>query len=486
MKPRRFIAVEIGADGIKLAEFSRHASGEIELLDHGEAVFEAGPQMEMAQEARVAISLKRLLDEKNMTAHSVAIALEGQSAFFRSVKLPPVLADKQEQTIRHEAVQNIPFPINEVVWDFHRVGWEDMEPEVLLVAVKADLAGGMAHAVGAAGLSPEIIDVAPIALANAVHYNYPELTEPVLIVGMGSRTSNLVFIDGERTFFRNIPVSGKMLDRLGREIDQSIAFYCKQQHGQPPKRVLLAGESNGEGSLEHQLSERLEMPVERLDPLRKIACGSAVKADGLGVLVGMAVRMAASCAVEINLVPEALRKKLHFQRREPLMVAGLLFLVLVVGTWAAGLSRLTGLVRQEAVEVALRVDALEEAEQRLVPLERTIAGFERRGQVYSEAIERRTVWLEALIELRACLPEGMFLSATEPLRDGVVLTGLRITVVSYLDKEPEGEDAVVLLRDRLRASRWFGEGTKVVRRPTKKLFARSFEIDVVLEEPASR
>jgi type IV pilus assembly protein PilM len=475
--------VDIGTTGIKLAKFVLHASGQLELLDVGFASLEADLQVEMAREAVVATTLRRLLDEKGISTHSAIIALDGHSVFSRLVKLPPVSADKLEQTVRYEAVQNIPFPINEVVWDYQIFDESAAEPEILLMAVKADLVGGMAHAVGAAGLSLDIVDVAPAALANAVRHTYSDLNEVVLVVDIGASSSNLIFIDGTRTFFRTIPVAGGMPERMIEEIARAITFYRNQQEGRPPGLVLLAGEYSG---IESGLAERLKLPVEILDPLKKVTFSAGVDvAVGrrLGELVGLAVRYAGSCAVEINLIPEQLRKEQSFRRRQPLMVTCVAVAVLLAGTWAAGLSYMSKLAAEESAQVGARIAGLENIEDQLIPIERQIAGLEHRGTVYGAAIGRRTFWLESLLELRQRMPDGVFLTASKPIHESDMLTGTEISGISYLDKEPEGVDALIELRDTLRASKRFSAETEVASRPTKKAFARKFVIKVFFEEP---
>ncbi|MCF7863729.1 MAG: pilus assembly protein PilM [Kiritimatiellales bacterium] len=488
MRAGKFIALDIGVDGIKLAEFKRHASGQLELLDVGMALFANDPPSGMTEEAVGATTLKRLLDERKLSVRAAAVALDGHFVFSRLVKLPPVSPEKLAQTIRHEAVQNIPFPLDEVVWDSHLVAADAPEPEVLLVAAKTDLVAGMVHAVSAAGLSPEFIDAGPAAMGNAVRYCCPDLSGPVLVVDMRAQSSGLVFIDGPRTFFRTLPVACNMMERLVQEISRSITFYRNQQDGRVPELLLLAGELAGLDEPERHLSERLKLPVRIFDPLQHIKVAETLdvaEPHRFGVLVGLAVRRAALSAMAINLVPRALERERLFRRRQPVMVACAALAALIAGIWAAGLLHLSGLVAQESAAVGARIAALEQVENQLIPIERKIAGLGARAAVYHGLVRQRTQWLVSLAELRARLPEGMFLSELAPLREDGALVGMRITVISYLDKEPAGEDAVILLRDRLRASERFSEKTSVFKRPTKLLFARWFILDVYLEEPGA-
>ena len=62
---------------------------------------------------------------------------------------------KIDRIIAFEAQQNVPFPIDEVVWDYQLVGGgTDEQLQVVLVAIKSDLLEGINAAVEAAGLRP--------------------------------------------------------------------------------------------------------------------------------------------------------------------------------------------------------------------------------------------------------------------------------------------------------------------------------------------
>src|SRR6266576_7203356 len=140
--------------------------------------------------------LRQSLDELGIKTSDVNYAVAGQSVFMRFVKLPAVDEEKVERIIAFEAQQNVPFPIDEVVWDSQLVGGGTEEQlQVVLVAIKADLLEGMNAAVEAAGLRPDVIGVATMGLYNAFRYNYSDVTEPSLLVDIGARTTNLLFIE---------------------------------------------------------------------------------------------------------------------------------------------------------------------------------------------------------------------------------------------------------------------------------------------------
>ena len=85
-----------------------------------------------------------MLAEKGIKAKNVNVCAPGFHVFSKFVKLPPVDASKVTQIIQYEAQQNVPFPLEEVVWDYQILGsTPGGELEVLLVAIKADIVEGL-------------------------------------------------------------------------------------------------------------------------------------------------------------------------------------------------------------------------------------------------------------------------------------------------------------------------------------------------------
>ncbi|QBG48715.1 hypothetical protein EGM51_15375 [Verrucomicrobia bacterium S94] len=436
MKADRILTLDIGTDGIRMAVVADGATGSPRILDSGFAAFDAS--LSLPREAVTAITLKQLLDEKKPAVKNAVLSVEGQAVFSRLVKLPKVGAERVQQTIRHEAVQNIPFPIDEVVWDAHVVGPDPDEPEVLLVAVKSDLVDGLVHAVKANGLSIERITAAPVALANLA-YVFCRASEGVLLVDAEEESTNLIFVDDRRVFFRSLPIPESDEVRRQQEIERSISFYTGQQGGRVPAQIV----------------------------------------EGIpGIDRGFAVCVGLACApvVGIELVPAALANERGLRQRFPLWLASAVVLMLILGVWIFALGRRADQIRLDAESMAATVSGLQNFERQLKPMEAEIDVLREQAAEYRRVAESRTQWIEMLAEMNRLLPEGMFLRESEPIEGG-----MRISVVSYLDKETPGQDSVKLLRDALRASPLFGAETKVQSRPSKKEFARGFVLDVYFE-----
>src|SRR5437868_13714011 len=147
-----------------------------------------------------------------------------RSVFARFVKLPSLEHEKLEKVIAFEAQQNVPFPIDDVVWDYQVVGAGlDEQVQVVLVAIKHDLLDGINGTVEETGLLTSTIDVAPMALYNAFRYSYPNVNDCSLLVDIGARTTNVLFIEPRRIFSRSLPIGGSAITgAIAREFGESF------------------------------------------------------------------------------------------------------------------------------------------------------------------------------------------------------------------------------------------------------------------------
>lgn len=471
-KADRFIALDISAEYIRLAVVSCGPSGEVHITNPASVLLE-GDSSGMSQDAVIATALKRLLDQFPVGIRKTVLAIDGASVFSRLVQLPPVAAEKVPQTIRHEAVQNIPFPLDEVVWDAHIFNADAAEPEVLLAAAKSDYIAGLVHAASANGLSVERIVPAPAALADAVRCELQDSTGPVLLAEVAGNGINLIFVDGCRTFFRTIPALREDGAGLAQEIERSILFYSGQQAGRAPERILLSGV---DAAVFGAMAARLSVPVQAFD-------SSCPGADGVSaVIAGLAVHRGLADRVDLNLLPQALKEQQGGRGRQTLRIVSALLILTVVGLWSGFVHIQAGRKQLERSNVLRAVAALSEIERELIPIEERTARLKQDFEVYTDAIAKRSFWLETLEEIDQVLPEGMFLQSSRPIRDNGRLTGLQISVISYLDKEAEGQDGVKSLRDGFRQRERFSERTAIASRPSKQLFARSFVLDLFFEE----
>src|SRR5207244_9514685 len=135
------------------AEFEISETGGLRLKQYGLNTLGADGMQESTREPAMIKALQALLAEKPYGARNVNACAPGFHTFSKFVKLPPVDTSKVTQIIQYEAQQNVPFPLEEVVWDYQILGAAPTgELEVLLVAIKADIVEGLFRAAEGPGL----------------------------------------------------------------------------------------------------------------------------------------------------------------------------------------------------------------------------------------------------------------------------------------------------------------------------------------------
>src|SRR5256885_6475045 len=175
---KSFLAVDFGAANLKVAEFEITDEGGLLLKEYGlRSLGQEGGQ-EGARDTVTQRTLQELIAEKAYGSKNLNICAPGFHTFSKFVKLPPVDTSKVTQIIQYEAQQNVPFPLEEVVWDYQILGAAaNGELQVFLVAIKADIVEGLFRAAEGAGLRLQLVDVSPAALCNAFRYNYNDLED---------------------------------------------------------------------------------------------------------------------------------------------------------------------------------------------------------------------------------------------------------------------------------------------------------------------
>src|SRR6478672_12766309 len=309
----RILTLNLGSQAISVADFRPLSGGGLVLRDYKRRDLAIENPGEPIRHAQITATIREILNELGIKSGKVNYAVAGQSVFARFVKLPSVEEEKIDRIIAFEAQQNVPFPIDEVVWDYQLVGGGTEEQlQVVLVAIKADLLEGMNAAVEEAGLRPVVIGVATMGLYNAFRYNYSDVSEPSLLVDIGARTTNLLFMEPGKIFSRSVPLGGSSvtaavakefnepfataesrkkksgfvslggayadpadpdiarmskiirstMTRLHAEIARSISHYRTQQQGKAPARIYLCGGSSGMPYMREFFQEKLQIPID--------------------------------------------------------------------------------------------------------------------------------------------------------------------------------------------------------------------------------
>jgi type IV pilus assembly protein PilM len=213
-------------------------------------------------------ALEKFLSRNNLRGDIVCISVPGQSGLARFVKLPPVEEKKISDIVRFEAKQQIPFNLEEVVWDYQKIGSGvvtegfAMETEIGLFAMKRDMVNRYLAHFKDVNVEVHIVQMAPLSLCNFVAYDLlgkgadgtaaegdgeeADRRACVVALDIGADSSNLIITDGGRIIWqRPIPLGGNHFTRaLTKDLKLTFAKaeHLKRNATKSPdlKKILAA------------------------------------------------------------------------------------------------------------------------------------------------------------------------------------------------------------------------------------------------------
>src|SRR5881275_2745019 len=212
LNTKSFLCLDFGAGSLKIAEFEPNESGTLRLRQFGLKSLGFEGSQDAARERVVLKAIQELFAERPFGSKNINVCAPGFHVFSKFVKLPPVDTSKVTQIIQYEAQQNVPFPLEEVVWDYQILGTTATgELEVLLVAIKADVVEGLFRTAESAGLKLQLVDVSPAALCNAFRFNYGDLEGCTMLLDIGAKTSNLLCLEKGKVYSRTINIGANSI-----------------------------------------------------------------------------------------------------------------------------------------------------------------------------------------------------------------------------------------------------------------------------------
>ncbi len=298
----------------------------------------------------------------------------------KPLKVPQVERARQAQIVAFEAQNAIPYPLNEVIWDSQVMASDGVEAEVLLFALRAEVATKIANLVTSTGLRPMSIQAAPLLDSQAFRLAGGSAAEEVLIVNVGARSTTLSFVGPSGVNIQSATnIGGNLLTqgvsdntgqpfavseaikvgffsglvqlaesdpqvavlqanaqtfirRLSQDINRRLINVRRGANGRQPTRILVTGRGSQVPGLAEQLCETLRLPVETFDPSSVITPGAGINPEQLQrakhqitEVIGEAARLTLPQPIGVNLIPRDIASQQAFDARKPrLLVAALL------------------------------------------------------------------------------------------------------------------------------------------------------------------
>ncbi|NVJ06978.1 type IV pilus assembly protein PilM [Myxococcus sp. AM001] len=264
-------------------------------------------------------AVQDLMSELKVKGKDVAIGVSGHSVIIKKIQMPRMSQDELEESIQWEAEQYIPFDVKDVNIDTQILdgGGNDAtgQMDVLLVAAKKDMINDYTTVVSEAGLAPVVVDVDAFAVQNmfSVNYDVPD-RETVVLINAGASVVNINIIsNGATVFTRDVTIGGNQFteeiqkqlnvsyeeaealkiggngvdadavvpqdvervlssvaEQVAGEIQRSLDFYAGTAADSNFSKVYLSGGTAKIPALFKTIEARTGVPVEILNPFRKI------------------------------------------------------------------------------------------------------------------------------------------------------------------------------------------------------------------------
>jgi type IV pilus assembly protein PilM len=182
-KSKALVGLDIEAGSVAATEVGVNghtAVGKFGIVPLGPGVFREG---EVTDPGALADALKQLFS-KGKLSKTVRVGLASQRVAVRTLRLPQINdGGELETAIRFQAQDHIPMPLENAVLDWQVVGHStgengERQMDVVVVAARRELLGGLMDAINGAGLRPVGIDLSAFAMVRALARESHEPVEP--------------------------------------------------------------------------------------------------------------------------------------------------------------------------------------------------------------------------------------------------------------------------------------------------------------------
>jgi len=339
-------------------------------IDHDKILTE--PDVDRA--ALLASSMRKFIEKHEIAGQSLVVGVPGRHTLARFTRLPPVDKKKIPEIVKYEAQQQIPFDMDEVIWDFQSFVDEDTsETEVGIFAMRRELMREHLRVLSDFQLEPALVQANPLALYNALRYDGWCGDEAVAILDIGTENTDLLAVDGHSLWTRTIPLGGNhftdalvktfkisftkaenlkrsagtskyarqlfqamrpVFADLVAEIQRSIGFYTSSRRGVKLTKMLAMGSAFKLPGLPKFIQQNVGLEVVRPTTFNRLSASHAPNAPQLmdrllsfGVAYGLALQGLDLAEITSNLLPPEIARQIIWRKKTPWFYAATACLV---------------------------------------------------------------------------------------------------------------------------------------------------------------
>ncbi len=341
-------------------------------------------QPEVNADQLLAEAAEKFVSRNDLRGGELVLGVPGQQTFTRFTKLPPVEPKKISSIVAYEAQQQIPFDIDEVIWDYQVFAAPDSpEVEVGIFAIRRDLVRKYLSVFVDKGIEPVLVQASPLALYNYLAFDDRPEEGAVVVLDVGAQNTDLVVARKDGAWTRNIPLGGnnftealvksfklsfgkaEALKRtaassryarqifqamrpvfadLVAEIQRSLGYYNSTHRDVQVTKVIGMGNAFKLPGLQKYLQQNLQMEVDRLSAFKKLQFAQGVNPSvfneylmSMGVAYGLGIQGLGIGQINNSLLPTEIARTIVWRRKMPWFAAAAA--VLLVGGLTLGYSR---------------------------------------------------------------------------------------------------------------------------------------------------
>ena len=354
--------IEVGSGALKAVKLIRDGENvivaDVAVIPHKRPL--SAPEVDEKEARRLALGA--LISHHDLTKSSIAVSVPGSQSFARFPGSIPATEPKQiPALVEYEAKQQIPFPLEEVQWDFQTFADTDSPLiSVGIFAIRTETVMEQLAKWQEVGRVPDIVTLNPLAVYNAIAYDqqFNEASAGTVIVDIGTTSTDLIIADGAKLWIRTFPIGGHQFTEalvtaynisylkaerlkaeaessqnarqilqalrpvfgdLAQDVQRSIGYYMSQPLNREAKltRVLCLGNTFQLPGLKKFLSQQLQMEVSMLEGYSRLGKFAGPKVEEqfkahvheLAPAIGLALQGLDMQTINANLVPMELVKE---------------------------------------------------------------------------------------------------------------------------------------------------------------------------------
>jgi type IV pilus assembly protein PilM len=267
--------------------------------------------------AAAATAIGRFCRQQGLGGRRVAVAAAGEDVVILRLKLPRAETESLRAQLPEEIALQLPFPVGQATVDFQVL--DDLPQsewvQALVVAAKREKVERLRETVARAGKTAVVVDATACALSNVFEFNYePPGSEISALLDLGATTVTVCVVRGATPLLARhlrlacTPLTEQewsLADRIAAQVERVFEQMDEVAEESPLEpgsgdvaRLWLSGGAARLDGLEPVLRSRFRLPIEEIDPFRKIEVADAgpirrVLEDHrqrLAVAVGLALR----------------------------------------------------------------------------------------------------------------------------------------------------------------------------------------------------